>query len=127
MGAVFLVWVHAAATSGRRLGLPATHSPGWAVAGFIVPVVNLWFGYQAVRDALPVGHPSRPLVGRWWALWLGTSFASFGVLAAVLVAGLAAGVVAGVLAAALAVAAAHAARQVVAAVGEAHERLLAPT
>ncbi|MEK4241895.1 DUF4328 domain-containing protein [Janibacter sp. FSL W8-0316] len=42
----------------------------WAVAGWVVPIVNLWFPYQVVADA------SRALGSRvssfwpWWIAWL---------------------------------------------------------
>lgn len=53
----------------------ATHSrrAGWGLAGWIVPVVNLWFPYQYVRDVLRALTGQRSfggLVGFWWAAWL---------------------------------------------------------
>ena len=72
----FLVWVHRAVTNARALGLAQTHSPGWGVAGFIVPIINFWFPYQSMRDLFPPDHPGRKLAGRWFACWLGASFVS---------------------------------------------------
>jgi Domain of unknown function (DUF4328)/Protein of unknown function (DUF2510) len=65
-----LIWQIRAARSARALGFPATHSPGWGVGCWFVPVVNLWMPYQAVRDCLPPGDPGRPLVLRWWLVFL---------------------------------------------------------
>ena len=65
-----LAWVYASARTGARLGIPARHSPGWAVGGFLVPVLDLWWPYQSVRDLFPAGHPARRMVGRWWAQYL---------------------------------------------------------
>ena len=71
---VTVVWVHVSATTAQRLGIPARRSPGWAVGGFLIPVVNLWWPYQSVCDLFPPGDPDRRVVGRWWALYLGASF-----------------------------------------------------
>jgi hypothetical protein len=76
---VFLAWAYKAAKLARDLGLPARHSPGWAVAGFIVPIVNFWFPYQSVRDMFPPHHPDHPLVLRWWLLWLSVQFSGLAV------------------------------------------------
>jgi len=76
---VACMWQHRAAVAARALGLPATHSPGWGVGSWFVPVVNLWMPYQAIRDCLPPDDPHRPLVLRWWlvltATWLLTGTA----------------------------------------------------
>lgn len=63
---VTLVWQHRAASAARALGYPTTHSPAWGVGSWFVPVVNLWFPYQAIRDCLPPGDPNRAHILRWW-------------------------------------------------------------
>jgi hypothetical protein len=65
-----MLWQFRAATTARWLGLPATHSPGLGVAGWIIPVVDLWFPYQALRDCLPPGDPGRRVVGRMWVCFV---------------------------------------------------------
>jgi hypothetical protein len=70
VGVLFLVWFHKAATMAARLGLPARRSPGWAVGGFFVPIVSLWFPYRSARDLFPPGHAGGSLVVRWWSLYL---------------------------------------------------------
>jgi hypothetical protein len=67
---VFLIWQHRAATTARFLGLPAAHSPALGVGSWFIPIVNLWFPYQALRDCLPPGHPVRSTVLRMWLLFL---------------------------------------------------------
>ncbi len=67
---LFIIWLYQAAEVGRRAGIPARHSPGWAIAGFVVPVVNFWFPYESAADLFPVGHPDRRLAGRWWTWYL---------------------------------------------------------
>jgi hypothetical protein len=67
---LFMMWLQRAATFARRAGLPAKRDPMWAILGFIVPVVSLWYPYQVARDVFPSGHPGRRLVAQWWSLWL---------------------------------------------------------
>lgn len=85
-GVLFLVWFHRAASTARNLGVPARREPMWAVLGFVIPIVNLWFPYQSACDLFPPGAPERSLVARWWALYLGASFSALVVLVGVLVA-----------------------------------------
>lgn len=61
---------------------PAFHHQrawGWAWAGWVVPIVSLWFPFQVVRDAVTASastanpaasHSPRPPFGLWWATWL---------------------------------------------------------
>jgi hypothetical protein len=69
-GILFLVWFARSAANARALGLPARRTPAAGVAGFIVPVLNLWWPYGSVSDLLPDGHPDKPLVLRWFLLWV---------------------------------------------------------
>jgi Domain of unknown function (DUF4328)/Protein of unknown function (DUF2510) len=69
---LFLVWQYRAATTARRFGYRARRSPGWGVASYFIPVVQLWFPYQALRDCLPP-HDDRGVVARVWALLIVTS------------------------------------------------------
>ncbi len=123
VGIIFLVWIHRAATLARRAGLPARHSPGMVVGGFFIPIVNLWFPYQSTADLLPAGHDQRPLVLRWWLLWLGTQFAAT-VIAFASIASVQIALVVALGGIVLAVSAALAAQQVITAVEEAHGELL---
>lgn len=77
VGVVFLMWQYRAATTARILGYPARGSPGLGVGSWFIPVVNLWFPYLALRDLLPPGHGTRPLVLRTWLGFAFTSFAVF--------------------------------------------------
>lgn len=74
VGILVLVWVHKALSNARALNFRLTHSPGWGVAGFLVPVINLWFPYQSMRDLFPEGNPHRRTAGVWFATWLGAQF-----------------------------------------------------
>ena len=123
VGIIFLIWIHRAATLARRSGLPARHSPGMAVGGFFIPIVNFWFPYQAAVDLLPPAHPDRPVVLRWWLLWLGTQFAA-SVVAFASLASVELGLALAMGGIVLAVSAALAAQRVITAVEQAHGELL---
>jgi hypothetical protein len=88
---VFLTWFYRAYKNLSRVGVRGLkYSPGWAVGGFFVPLLNLERPYEMMRelwfrsyppalgesDGTPEGHSSsseRPtvaLVGWWWGLFL---------------------------------------------------------
>ena len=124
VGAIFLGWFYKACQLARRAGLPARRTPGLATAGFIIPIVSLWWPYQSARDLFVPGDPRAGLVGRWWALWIATQLSGLVLLPASF-APLAVGIVVALGLGGLAAAAAMAARRVVEAVGEAHGELVA--
>ncbi|HET7377151.1 MAG TPA: DUF4328 domain-containing protein, partial [Anaerolineae bacterium] len=83
-GIVFLFWIHRAYDSLSTIGAYGlNYSPGWAVGGFFVPILNFVRPYQVVREmwkasdpAVPDGYlwtssPVSPLVLIWWLLWIG--------------------------------------------------------
>lgn len=51
-------------------------SSSWAVLGWIVPVVNLWFPYQVVADASRALGSSVRTFWPWWIAWLALNFAT---------------------------------------------------
>ena len=67
---VVLMWQFQAAKTARLLNLPATHSAGLGVGSWFIPVVGLWFPYQALRDCLPPDHPGRRTVARLWTFFI---------------------------------------------------------
>lgn len=67
---VTLIWQHRAASAARALGFPTTHSPGWGVGSWFVPIINFWFPYQAIRDCLPPDDPNRGRVLQWWLAYM---------------------------------------------------------
>ncbi|WP_420121026.1 DUF4328 domain-containing protein [Nakamurella sp.] len=75
---VFLIWF-------RRLRINAgwwapqvqRRSQGWAVGGWFVPVVNLWFPFTIARDILAGSRPpgsadrsGQTVVTLWWIVWI---------------------------------------------------------
>ena len=67
---VVLMWQFQAAKTARLLNLAATHSAGLGVGSWFIPVVNLWFPYQALRDCLPPDHSGRRTVARLWTFFI---------------------------------------------------------
>ena len=70
LGVLFLIWQYRAARVARNLGYPATHSPGFGVGCWFIPIVNLWMPYQAMRDCLPPSHPIRHRLIYAWLIYL---------------------------------------------------------
>ncbi len=124
--AAIVVWLYRAATLARRSGLPARRQTGWAIGGFFVPVVNLWFPYQVAADCLRPDDPSRRVVGAWWTFWLMQQFGLVVTIVTSLFSG-SAGLIAGLITAVVAALAAYTGIRMIDAIGGAHRRLLAPT
>jgi hypothetical protein len=73
-GIVWIIWFHRArknvqawAPNLQRRG------PGWAIGGWVCPIVNFWFPYQMTKDILDGtqgrredNRPTRPLLVAWW-------------------------------------------------------------
>ena len=77
VGALFLLWFYRAASTGWVSGLPARRRPMLATLSFVIPVLNLWWPYQAMLDMVPAEDPRRVVIRWWWVLWLsGTSVGS---------------------------------------------------
>jgi hypothetical protein len=70
---LFLTWQYKAAVTARLLRIPARRSPGLGVGSWFIPVVGLWFPYQAIRDCLPPEDPGRRAVARMWACFIATA------------------------------------------------------
>ncbi|MGP0005183.1 MAG: DUF4328 domain-containing protein [Acidimicrobiales bacterium] len=79
----FLIWQYSAAQTALDLGYPARRSPALGVVSWLIPIINLWFPYQAMRDLLPPHHPGRPAVLHAWLAYLASeAFASIAVVTA---------------------------------------------
>lgn len=67
------LWLFRARKNAEILRPGAHHArkSGWVWAGWLVPVVSLWFPFQVVRDIRGVpAHAGGSLLGWWWAFWL---------------------------------------------------------
>ncbi|MGH3368181.1 MAG: DUF4328 domain-containing protein [Nocardioidaceae bacterium] len=57
----------------RFSGYPHARSKVWVWLGWWVPIVNLWFPYQVVRDirlGSIAGRADSGILAGWWACWL---------------------------------------------------------
>ena len=72
------LWLYKVRTNAEALFPAGRHarSQGWVWGGWIVPVVNLWFPFQVVRDIArdPREVIGTPLIGWWWTFWLLSTF-----------------------------------------------------
>jgi hypothetical protein len=81
-GVAFVAWLYVAASNAYRSGAVLRRSPGWAIAGWFVPVMSYWGPKQMLDDVwrasmpgIPPGIDLRhvrkpPLVAAWWATYL---------------------------------------------------------
>lgn len=120
-----LIWQYRAASTARLLSLPAAHSAGLGVGSWFIPVVNLWFPYQALRDCLPPGHPDTGLVGWTWGCFLSAAVVT-GVAEVLALFGSPVGFAVAAVALALGVGFAHFGARTVRSIGRAHRDLLFP-
>ena len=84
-GTAFIVWFHRAYHNVRALW--PRHSAflgtGWAIGGWIVPIVAFWFPYMMMREVWRAGdrdappdsadpnqRPLHPVLITWWLLWI---------------------------------------------------------
>jgi hypothetical protein len=93
-GITFVAWVWVATANLRSAGARVRHAPGWALGGWLVPVLNLWRPKQMVDDLWRASTPGVPLgvdlrlvrrpvvVTLWWAAyWIGSSLPAVGMVA----------------------------------------------
>ncbi len=65
-----IVWMLRATRAARALDRPTRRSPGWAGAGWVLPLLNFWWPYQAVRDLVDDGGAHRRSLTWWWVTYL---------------------------------------------------------
>ncbi len=123
---VLLNWQYSAAKTARVLDVPAVHSAGLGVGSWFIPVVNLWFPYQAIRDCLPSGDPGRRIVLRMWLCYLG-AIAAGGVAVGLSYARTPIAIAVAEIAVAFAIGVAFNGVSSVQAIGDAHQELLEPS
>lgn len=80
---VLAYWCMQAARAAQAQGIPIVRSPGWALAGWFIPIVNFWFPPQTIRSFAHDRTQLRHVVG-WWVCWIVATLSS---VAAVFVAG----------------------------------------
>jgi Domain of unknown function (DUF4328) len=81
----FVIWTRRAYRNLPAVGAAQRFRPGWAVGGWVVPVLNLWRPKQVINDIWRAGDPDAPsmlttaryehmpvprTITLWWALFL---------------------------------------------------------
>lgn len=89
---LFCVWIHRAHKNLPSLGAEGLkYSPGWAVGGFFVPILNLFRPYQVTREIWKASDPSvdvndglawqntdaSPIIILWWIMFLVSGFIGY--------------------------------------------------
>jgi hypothetical protein len=67
--ALLIAWIYHAGKFAEYQGWPAARSRGLGAFSVIIPIVSLWWPYEAVRDLYPPGRAPR-LVLQWWLSYL---------------------------------------------------------
>jgi Domain of unknown function (DUF4328) len=80
---VFLIWFYQARQNAGWSDWPQRLAPAWAIWGWFVPIIFLWFPFMVMAGIWRAGQPgqerARPAVlpGAWWACWLLAWFTGF--------------------------------------------------
>lgn len=67
---VLLIWQYKAAVYAKNVGIPSSMEPGWGVAGWLIPIGNLFMPYMALKGLTPVGDEGRRYVVFAWTGWI---------------------------------------------------------
>jgi hypothetical protein len=85
-GVFVIVWAYRARQNAAGYTVsPFRRSSGWAIGGWICPIVSLWFPYQVVKDIWTASDTDRPhdcavkawrgtvVIPLWWTCFIGGS------------------------------------------------------
>jgi hypothetical protein len=75
-------WTYRIVRVSHNLHYRNARSPALAAVAWIIPILQFWFPYQGVRDALPPGHPARRRIRAWWTFYLLGTILGYGAGAA---------------------------------------------
>ena len=70
-------WCMQAARAAQSQGIPIRRSPGLAMAGWIIPILNLWWPPQTIRSFARDRDQLRHVVG-WWICYIVATLAGIG-------------------------------------------------
>lgn len=83
---LFCLWIPRANRNARALGAGGMRfTPRWCVIWYVIPILNLFRPYQAMKEIWQASVPgdatawrertAPPILPLWWALWLISGFA----------------------------------------------------
>ena len=67
--ALLIAWIYHAGDHAAAMGWPSVRGRTLGAFSILIPIVNLWWPYEAIRDAYPPGADRGPLL-RWWLSYL---------------------------------------------------------
>jgi hypothetical protein len=67
--ALLIAWIYHAGEYAAAMGWPSVRGRTLGAFSILIPIVNLWWPYEAIRDAYPPGADRGPLL-RWWLSYL---------------------------------------------------------
>ncbi len=76
MSALLLLWIYRVVESGIAVGRPNRRSALLSAVALFLPIVNWWFPYQGLRDAVRGDAATERELLRWWLLYIGLSTGS---------------------------------------------------
>jgi hypothetical protein len=71
-----IAWIYQAGKFAEARGWPASRGRTLGAFSVLIPVVNLWWPYEAVRDSYPPGS-APPVLLKWWVSYLVTPICAF--------------------------------------------------
>jgi hypothetical protein len=66
---ILAYWCMQAARTAKAQGIPIVRSPGWTMAGWFIPIVNLWWPQQSIRSFAKDRNQLRHVIG-WWICFI---------------------------------------------------------
>lgn len=81
-GVLFIIWLYTVHSSARMDRSALERKSGWAIGGWLVPILNFWRPFQMVTDVRrgATGHHDVAVSRRqgwWWGMWLVVLASSF--------------------------------------------------
>jgi hypothetical protein len=68
---LLIAWILQAGKFAEMMGWPTVRSRTLGAWSILIPIVNFWFPYEALRDAYPPQAPHAALL-RWWLMYIVT-------------------------------------------------------
>ncbi len=66
---ILIAWIYYAGEFAAANGWPSTRNRTLGAFSPLIPIVNFWWPYQAIRDAYPPGADHAVLL-RWWVMYI---------------------------------------------------------